>query len=151
MTGLSRAQLTRLIASYVGTGRVKAASYQRSKFASRYTKTDIELLAYVDKSHGNLSGPATKRILEREYGEYGQQAFERISQISVAQIYRFRNSEPFASATAVTSRPGPPSSQLGSGASRARGAAPDTCGSTPCIKATGTATRVFITSTLSTK
>jgi hypothetical protein len=95
MTGLSRAQVTRLIASYVGTGRVKAASYQRSKFASRYTKTDIELLAYVDKSHENLSGPATKRILEREYGEYGQQAFERISQISVAQIYRFRNSEPY--------------------------------------------------------
>lgn len=95
MTGLSRAQVTRLIASYTESGRVKAVAYQRRKFASQYTKGDIELLAYVDKSHRNLSGPATKRILEREYGKYGQQAFERISKISVAQIYRFRNSEAY--------------------------------------------------------
>ena len=95
MTGLSRAQVTRLIAGYVESGRVRAASYQRRKFANRYTKVDVELLAYVDKSHGNLSGPATKRILEREYSEYGQAAFQRIAQISVAQIYRFRNSEAY--------------------------------------------------------
>jgi hypothetical protein len=93
MTGLSRAQITRLIAGYTETGRVRAAAYERRKFTSRYSKADVDLLAYVDRSHGNLSGPATKRILEREYSEYGQAAFERISQISVAQIYRFRNSE----------------------------------------------------------
>jgi len=93
MTGLSRAQVTRLIASYTKSGRVKAASYQRRKFPAHYTKADVELLAYVDRSHGNLSGPATKRILEREHREYGQAAFQRLAQISVAQIYRFRNSE----------------------------------------------------------
>src|SRR5665213_1627467 len=37
--------------------------------------------------------PATQRILEREHSEYGQKAFERISQVSVAQIYRFGNSQ----------------------------------------------------------
>ena len=95
MTGLSRAQVARLIAIYGRTGRVEAVSYQRRSFASRYTRADVELLAYVDKSHGNLSGPATKRILEREYSEYGQQAFEHISRISVAQLYRFRNSEAY--------------------------------------------------------
>ncbi len=95
MTGLSRAQVTRLIASYADTGRVKAAPCQRRKFAARYTKADVELLAYVDKSHGNLSGPATKRILEREFGEYGQAAYQRLAGISVAQIYRFRNSESY--------------------------------------------------------
>jgi hypothetical protein len=95
MTGLSRAQLTRLIAGYVESGRVKAAPCQRRKFSRRYTQRDVELLAYVDRSHGNLSGPATKRILEREYGEYGQAAFERLAGISVAQIYRFRNSEAY--------------------------------------------------------
>lgn len=95
MTGLSRAQVTRLIASYTGSGHVKAAAYQRRKFAARYTKADVELLAYVDKAHGNLSGPATKRILQREHCEYQQAAFERLSQISVAQIYRFRNSETY--------------------------------------------------------
>jgi hypothetical protein len=93
MTGLSRAQMTRLIMSYAETGHVKASAYQRSKFASVYTKADVELLAYVDKSHGNLSGPATKRILEREHSEYGQAAYERVAGISVAQIYRFRSSE----------------------------------------------------------
>jgi len=92
MTGLSRAQVTRLITSYADSGRVKAAAYQRRKFATRYTKSDVDLLAYVDKSHGNLSGPATKRILEREYKEYGQAAYQRLAGISVAQIYRFRNS-----------------------------------------------------------
>lgn len=95
MTGLSRAQVTRLIAGYTDTGRVKAATYQRKKFPSRYTGSDVELLAYVDKAHGNLSGPATKRILEREYSEYGQSAYERLAHISVAQIYRFRNSEAY--------------------------------------------------------
>jgi hypothetical protein len=95
MTGLSRAQVTRLISGYAETGRVKAASYQRTKFATRYTKPDVELLAYVDKSHGNLSGPATKRILQREYSEYGQGVYERLAAISVAQIYRFRSSEAY--------------------------------------------------------
>jgi hypothetical protein len=95
MTGLSRAQVTRLITSYAASGRVKAVPYQRKKFARRYTKADVELLAYVDKSHGNLSGPAIKRILEREYSEYGQPVYERLSQISVAQLYRFRNSEAY--------------------------------------------------------
>jgi len=39
-----------------------------------------------------LSGPATRRILEREYEEYGQAAYQRLSAISVAHLYRLRNS-----------------------------------------------------------
>ncbi len=66
MTGLSRAQVTRLIAGYRKTGRVKAVEYQRAQFATYYTAADVRLLAYVDQAHGNLSGPATKRIVERE-------------------------------------------------------------------------------------
>lgn len=92
MTGLSRAQVTRLIAGHRKTGGVKAVEYQRTKFATRYTATDVRLLAYVDQAHGNLSGPATRRILEREHVDYGQAAYERLAKISVAQIYRFRNS-----------------------------------------------------------
>jgi len=92
MTGLSRAQVTRLITAYGRTGRVKAAAYQRTKFATRYTASDVDLLAYVDKAHGNLSGPATRRILEREYSGYHQAAYQRLSAISVAHLYRLRNS-----------------------------------------------------------
>jgi transposase InsO family protein len=92
MTGLSRAQVTRLIAGYRKTGRVKAAAYQRTRFASQYTAADVDLLAYVDKAHGNLSGPATRRVLEREYSQYDQAAYQRLSAISVAHLYRLRNS-----------------------------------------------------------
>ena len=92
MTGLSRAQVTRLIALQRRTGRVKATVYQRTKFATRYTAADVNLLAYVDKAHGNLSEPATCRILEREHSDYGQAAYVRLASISVAQLYRLRNS-----------------------------------------------------------
>src|ERR1700722_6775225 len=54
MTGRSRAQITRLIAAYGKTGRVKATAYQRTRFPVRYSATDVNLLAYVDKAHGNL-------------------------------------------------------------------------------------------------
>lgn len=91
MAGLSRAQVTRLIGEYRLTGRVKAATYQRTKFVTRYTAADVELLAYVDKAHGNLSGPATRRILEREFDVYGQAAYQRLAAISVAHLYRLRN------------------------------------------------------------
>jgi hypothetical protein len=90
MTGLSRAQVTRLIRSYRQKGALKAQAYQRHRFAARYTAADIELLAYVDRMHSTLSGPATQRILEREYREYGQAVFQRLAGISVAQISRFR-------------------------------------------------------------
>jgi len=95
MTGLSRAQVTRLITGYGQTGRVTAAAYQRTRFPTLYTAADVALLAYVDKAHGNLSGPATKRILEREYGVYDQAAYQRMSGISVAHLYRLRNTEAY--------------------------------------------------------
>jgi hypothetical protein len=95
MTGLSRAQVARLIQCYCAQGRVKAMPYQRRKFPARYTDQDVKLLAYVDRSHGNLSGPATRHILKREYAEFGQAAYQRLAEISVAQIYRFRNSEAY--------------------------------------------------------
>ena len=91
MTGLSRAQVTRLIGGYQQTGQVLAAPYQRSRFPSIYTAADVTLLAYVDRAHGNLSGPATRRILEREHSEYSQAAYQRLAGISVAHLYRLRN------------------------------------------------------------
>jgi hypothetical protein len=74
------------------TGRVKATVYRAPRFASRYTKADVDLLAYADKAHGNLSGPATRRILERDYDLHGIAAYERLARISSAQIYRLRSS-----------------------------------------------------------
>jgi transposase InsO family protein len=90
MTGLSRAQVTRLISRYKQNGRVSERSYRRNRFASHYTPADIELLAQVDEAHEILSGPATRKILYREFHDYGGQRYERLAAISVAHIYNLR-------------------------------------------------------------
>jgi transposase InsO family protein len=90
MTGLSRAQVTRLIARYRETGMLQSALYRRHHFPQRYTRADIELLAIVDEAHDNLSGPATRRILEREYRRYGKVEFERLATLSVSHLYNLR-------------------------------------------------------------
>src|SRR5271170_1630179 len=111
LTGLCRAQLTRLIGGYAAKGSVTVAPYQRRKFPAHYTEADIRLLAYVDQAHGTLSGPATRRILQREYREYHIQAYQRLAAISSAQIYRFFARPPsIANATPVTNPHDPPRS-----------------------------------------
>jgi predicted DNA-binding transcriptional regulator AlpA len=90
LTGLSRAQVTRLIGRYLKSGEVKEVNYRRRRFPQRYTRADIELLASVDEAHETLSGPATKRILQRAYDDYGQPEFERLAGISVAHLYNLR-------------------------------------------------------------
>jgi transposase InsO family protein len=44
----------------------------------------------VDEAHETLAGPATKKILEREFGQYRQAEYERLAGISVAHIYNLR-------------------------------------------------------------
>jgi transposase InsO family protein len=95
MTGLSRAQVTRLIARYKETGRVQEKPYRRNRFKSRYTSADVELLAGVDEAHGTLSGPATQKILCREFHDYGDGRYERLAAISVAHIYNLRKSRAY--------------------------------------------------------
>ena len=93
MTGLSRSQVTRLIARYTATGRVRATVYRRRRFPDRYTRADIELLASVDEAHETLSGPATRRIVEREVELYGKREYVRLAAISVAHLYNLRKSQ----------------------------------------------------------
>jgi transposase InsO family protein len=90
MTGLSRAQGTRLIARYAASGRVQATVYKRRRFSQLYTRADIELLASVDEAHDTLSGPATRRILERECELYNKPEYARLANISVAHLYNLR-------------------------------------------------------------
>jgi len=93
MTGMSRAQVTRLIARYTATGQVRPTIYRRRRFPGLYTRADIELLASVDEAHETLSGPATRRILEREIELYGKQEYARLAGISVAHLYNLRKSQ----------------------------------------------------------
>ena len=63
MTGLSRAQVKRLMQRSREAGVVRELPYRRNRFTSRYSAVDIELLAAVDEAHETLSGPATQKIL----------------------------------------------------------------------------------------
>jgi hypothetical protein len=93
VTGYSRAQLTRLIRLYLQTGKVQPAKYPRHRFPQKYSAEDVALLAKTDELHGWLSGPATKKILERENEVYGHYEYASIAAISVAQIYNLRRSQ----------------------------------------------------------
>jgi transposase InsO family protein len=93
VTGYSRSQVARLVGRYQESGMLRVTEYHRHRFPEKYTMAEVALLAKTDELHGWLSGPATKRILEREYEVYGHAQFEKISGISVAQIYNLRHSK----------------------------------------------------------
>jgi transposase InsO family protein len=90
VTGLSRAQVTRLISQYVEAGTVHVRRGRGKRYTARYTPADIALVAHVDEAHDTLSGPATGKILYREYYEFADNRYERLANISVAHIYNLR-------------------------------------------------------------
>jgi len=92
MTGLSRAQCTRLIAQYTKAGRIRVNRSQCHRFARRYTAADVAALARVDEAHDWLSGPATRAILRREHEVYGKSEFARLAAISNGHLYNLRSS-----------------------------------------------------------
>jgi hypothetical protein len=92
VTGLSRAQITRLIRRWQQTRGVKRKPLQRPSFHRRYLPEDAALLATVDAAHEELSGPAVRHILQREFVVYGNAAYERLAEISVSHIYNLRHS-----------------------------------------------------------
>jgi transposase InsO family protein len=93
VSGLSRAQMTRLIGRWLAERQVRAKEAIRRRFAVRYTGQDIVLLSQVDAAHEDLSGPAVRRILWREYTVYGKQEYERLAGISVSHLYNLRRSQ----------------------------------------------------------
>lgn len=92
MTGLSRAQTTRLITLYLEGEPVRPKPYRRHRFPQRYTREDVDLLAAMDELHQTLSGPATQKLLQRAYYDFQGAAYERLARLSVAQLYRLRKS-----------------------------------------------------------
>src|SRR5438270_98593 len=101
VTGLSEAQSTRLIRAFLDHGVVRAQPYQRHTFVARYTAEDIALLAEVDRAHGRVSGPATRRILQRAYEQFGEKQYERLAKISVGHLYNLRASARYRNQAAV--------------------------------------------------
>ena len=109
VTGLSLAQVTRLIRMYLRTGIVQTRDYRRHRFASQYSADDIARLAEVDRWHERRSGPATVCILKREYQEFGKAEFERLAGVSVSHLYNLRASTRYRQQAAVfePTRPSP--------------------------------------------
>ena len=91
VSGYSRQQLTRLVKR--GRERrplVKHYRGSRTRFARLYTGADVLLLAHTDTLHGTLSGLATKKLMERAYGIFGDNRYRRLATISVAHLYNLR-------------------------------------------------------------
>ena len=93
ISGLSRAQVARLIARWMKHRQIEKRLAQRPHFARRYTAEDVALLAETDTAHEDLSGPAMRHILHREFALYGNGAYERLATISVSHLYNLRHSE----------------------------------------------------------
>ena len=92
-TGLSRAQLTRLLKQHRTTGALTdRRGAPRRPFPRRYTKADVELLGQVDALHGTLSARATRKLLGRAYELFGDRRFARLAGVSKGHLYNLRRS-----------------------------------------------------------
>src|SRR5579884_364852 len=84
VSGLSRAQMTRLIGQWGAERQVRSKPAVRRRFPTRYTPEDIALLSRVDAAHEDLSGPAVCRILWREHNIYHRSEYARLADISAS-------------------------------------------------------------------
>ena len=97
VTGLSRAQVTRLIWQHRETGRVEDRRGQGPAvpFERRYRASDIDLLAEVDAALGQMSGPATRSLMRRQYEVFNDERFERLAGLSNGHLYNLRRSRSY--------------------------------------------------------
>lgn len=87
---------------------------------------DAVLLAEVDTLHGTLSGPATKKPMERAFHVFGDARFERLAGISVAHLHNLRGSKLIRTSGGIGPRRGPPKCPLAPAAPRSPMAGPVT-------------------------
>lgn len=91
VSGSSRQQLTRLVKRGCEPRRLaKRDRASRPSCARTYTRADVLLLADTDTLHGTLSGLATKKLMERAYGVFGDARYARLATVSVAHRYTLR-------------------------------------------------------------
>jgi transposase InsO family protein len=95
VSGLSRAQTAPLIGQWMADRQVRSKEPVRRRFPRRYKAEDIVLLSQVDAAHEDLSGPAVRRILWREYAVYENREYKRLAEISVSHLYNLRSSQQY--------------------------------------------------------
>jgi hypothetical protein len=97
VTATSRAQLTRLIGQWMDNRKIVRRTALRPRFAVKYTRADIVLLAATDAAHEDLSGPALRHILHREFEVFHNPHYQRLAKISVSHLYNLRKSAVYRS------------------------------------------------------
>jgi hypothetical protein len=103
---------------------LRKAQYRRHRFPKSYTVADIALLTKTDELPDYLSGPATKKIMEREWEIYGHPDFRNISPVSIAHLYNLRHSHLYRSITKRYTRTKPTVVRIGERARPAPGGSP---------------------------
>ena len=109
MTGLSRAQLTRLVAQHRSTGRIRdrRRAGPSRPFTRRDTAADIRLLAEVDTALGQRCGPATRAVLRRHYEVFADARFARLAGLSNGHLYNLRHSHTYRTRRSVFTKTRP--------------------------------------------
>ncbi|MCY4658409.1 MAG: integrase [Acidobacteria bacterium] len=106
VTGLSRAQITRLLKQHRTTGALTdRRGAPRRPFPRRYTNADEELLAQVDALHGALSARATRKLLGRAYELFGDRRFGRLAGVSKGHLYNLRRAPGYLQRRGAASDP----------------------------------------------
>lgn len=113
ITGISDAQLTRLIAKKKKVGKIIISSINRHKFEKIYKPEDIALLIKTDNLHQRMSGFATKTILKREYQVFRKENYQNISNISVSHIYNLRTTRQYVSHSLTFKKTNPVGCKIG--------------------------------------
>jgi len=93
VTGYSREQMKRYVSAYKNRKKL-CRHYKRHCFSRIYTNEDKELLAETDNLHKRLNGKATVVICKAMY-ECGDERYEKLKDISVAQLYRMRSTRQY--------------------------------------------------------
>jgi hypothetical protein len=114
VSGYSRQQLTRLVAQFVGTGKIKQHyGAPLAGFACKYSDDDARLLADIDALHGTLSGPATKCLMQRAYDVFDDARCVRLRNISVAQLYNLRKRRTYQAVRVTLTKTRPTTIKIG--------------------------------------
>lgn len=90
VSGYSRQTVTRLVAQYRDSGKLRRRQRTVAGFARYYTDADARLLGELDELHGTPCGAAAKKLCERMYRVHGDSRFEALSHISVSHLYNLR-------------------------------------------------------------
>ena len=153
ISGLRKAQITRLIARWRERGVIEPRASRRHRFPHRYTPADIQLLAETDAAHEGLSAPAVRRILQREIQGPSpgriRTTWPRSRPLISNNLRRTRAYREHHVHHTKTRRLG--GEHRRAPQAPARAASPATCGSTRCTRATPAPARGSTTSTPSTR